>query len=100
MEPFADRVCPQRFGRKRLERRAIARALVCKAVYNHRTTRATLEALRGSPVLRRICGFVSCVPIPSESTFSRAFGEFAVKGLGDRVHEALVGLAEADQLIG
>jgi hypothetical protein len=69
-------------------------------VYNHRTTRATLEALRGSPVLRRICGFVSYVPIPSESTFSRAFAEFAVKGLGDRVHEALVGQWVQPGLVG
>jgi hypothetical protein len=90
MESFAACACPQRFDRKRLEHRAIARAFVCKAVYNHPTTRATLEALRGSPVLRRICGFVSYTPIPSESTFSRALGKFAVKGLGDRVHEAMM----------
>jgi hypothetical protein len=42
MEPFASRACPQRVARKRRERRAIARAFVCKAVYNHPTTRATI----------------------------------------------------------
>jgi hypothetical protein len=100
MEPFADRTCPQRFGRKRRERQAIARTFVCKAVYNHPTTRATLEALRGSPVLRRICGFVTRAHIPSEATFSRAFREFAHNGLGHRVHEALVARYVKSELVG
>jgi hypothetical protein len=61
----------QRFGRKPWERQALARAFVGKAVYNHPHTRATIEALRASPVFRRICGF-------------------AGMGLGEKVHEALV----------
>ena len=100
MEPFADRTCPQRFGRKRRERRARARAFMCKAVYNHPTTRATMEAWRGSPVLRRICGFVTRTHIPSEATFSRAFREFAHNGLGYRVHEALVARYVKPELVG
>ena len=80
----------QRFGRKPWERQALARAFVGKAVYNHPHTRATIEALRAAPVFRRICGFVRPGDIPSEATFSRAFGEFARQGLGERVHEALV----------
>jgi hypothetical protein len=80
----------QIFGRKARVRRALARAFVAKAVYNHPTTCATIEALKAAPVFRRICGFVRRTDIPSEATFSRAFAEFAVKGLGDRVHEALV----------
>ena len=89
IEKFAGRPC-RRFGRKARERRAMARAFVGKAVYNHHTTRATIEALRGSPNFRRICGFVSLADVPSEATFSRAFAEFAEKGLGDKVHQALV----------
>jgi hypothetical protein len=46
----------RRFGRKPRERQAWARALVGKAVYNHPHTRATIEALRAAPVLRRSCG--------------------------------------------
>jgi hypothetical protein len=80
----------QRFGRKPWERQALARAFVAKAVYNHSHTRATIEALRASPVFRRICGFVRRVDVPSESTFSRAFAEFAGMGLGEKVHRALV----------
>jgi len=79
-----------RWGRKQKERRALARAFVAKAVYNHPHTRAAREALRGSPVLRRLCGFVRPGEVPSEATFSRAFAEFARLGLGDKVHEALV----------
>jgi hypothetical protein len=63
---------------------------VGKAVYHHPHTRATIEALRATPVFRRICGFVRRTDIPSEATFSRAFAEFAEIGLGEKVHAALV----------
>jgi hypothetical protein len=90
----------QRFGRKPWERQALARAFVAKAVYNHPHTRATIEALKASPVFRRICGFVGLVDVPSESTFSRAFGEFAENGLGDRVHQVLVEHWVKPELVG
>lgn len=90
----------KRFGRKPWERRALARAFVAKAVYNHPHTRATIEALRASPVLRRICGFVRRSEIPSEATFSRVFAEFAKMRLGDRVHEALVAQWVSPELVG
>ena len=80
----------RRFGRKPRERRALARAFVGKAVYNHPTTCATIEALKASPIFRRLCGFVGRGDVPSESTFSRAFAEFAEMGLGEKVHQALV----------
>lgn len=90
----------QRCGRKPWERQALARAFVGKAVYNHPTTRATWQALRASPVFRRICGFVGLAEVPSESTFSRAFAEFAALGLGERVHEALVAKYVQPGLVG
>ena len=90
IEKFVGQPRPKRYGRKLCGRHAMARAFVGKAVYNHPTTRATLEALSASPIFRRICGFVRSGDIPSEATFSRAFAEFAKKGLGDRVHEAMV----------
>jgi hypothetical protein len=99
IEKFAGRPA-QRFGRKPWERQAIARAFVCKAVYNQPTTRATVEALRASPNFRRICGFVRPGDIPSEATFSRAFGEFARHGLGERVHAALVAVYVKPELVG
>ena len=78
----------------------MARAFVGKAVYNHPTTCATIEALKASPAFRRLCGFVRRADIPSESTFSRAFGEFAAIQLGDRVHEALVARYVKPELVG
>jgi hypothetical protein len=77
-------------GRPAADRRAMARAFVAKAVYNDPTTVALLERLRAERNLCRICGWDHPGEVPSEATFSRAFGEFAASGLGDRVHGALV----------
>jgi hypothetical protein len=90
----------QRFGRKPWERQALARAFVGKAVYHHPHTRATIEALRASPVFRRICGFAGLLEVPSESTFSRAFAEFAEMKLGEKVHQALVEQWVKPELVG
>jgi hypothetical protein len=77
-------------GRPAADRRLMARAFVAKAVYNDPTTVALLERLRTERNLCRICGWDHPGEVPSEATFSRAFGEFAASGLGDRVHAALV----------
>lgn len=90
----------QWMGRKLADREAIARAFVAKAVYNLKTTRMLLEELNAVANLRRICGFEKKSFIPSESTFSRAFAEFAESELGDRVHAALVENQLSEQLIG
>lgn len=73
---------------------------MAKAVYGYPFTRSLIEALRISPSLRRICGFEQVSDIPSESTFSRAFGEFAASGLGEKVHEALVAKWLKRELVG
>jgi len=99
IEKFVGRPSP-RFGRKPWERPALARAFVGKAVYNHPHTRATIEALKATPVFRRLCGFVRRTDIPSEATFSRAFAEFAEMRLGEKVHEALVGQWVKPELVG
>jgi hypothetical protein len=62
---------------------------VGKAGYNHPNTRATIEALRVKPVFRRICGFVT-----------RASGEFAEIGLGEKVHQVLVDQWVTPELVG
>jgi len=77
----------QRCGRKPWERQALARAFVGKAVYDHPHTRTTWQALRTTPVFR------------CESTFSRAFAEFAAMGLGERVHAALVATYVKPELV-
>ncbi len=87
-------------GRKQLDRQAMARAFVAKALYRHPTTSDLLRALRSAENLRRICGFSAFGDIPSESTFSRAFAEFAKGSLGNRVHDAMVDEYLADELVG
>jgi hypothetical protein len=59
-----------------------------------------MEALRGSPVFRRLCGFVRRSDIPSEATFSRAFAEFAEMGLGEKVHQTMVAQWVTPELVG
>ena len=100
VERYARSAKYQWMGRKLSDRCAIARAFVAKAVYNLGTTRMLLETLKTAPNVSRICGFERRRDIPSESTFSRAFGEFAEGELGDKVHEALVKSRLSGQLIG
>lgn len=73
---------------------------MAKAPYRHPTTSDLIRALNSAENLRRICWFVAFGDIPSESTFSRAFAEFAASGLGSRVHDALVEEYLAEELVG
>lgn len=90
----------QWLGRKLSEREPIARSFVAKSVYGYPFTSRLIEALKTTPNLRRICGFERVSDIPGESTFSRAFNEFAVSRLGDRVHEAMVERCLKPELVG
>jgi hypothetical protein len=90
----------QWLGRKSLERESLARAFVAKALYRLPTTRDLIHALRANKNLRRICGFTYLSDIPSESTFSRAFGEFADSSIGNGAHDAMVQDYLAGELIG
>jgi transposase len=87
-------------GRKPLDQQAMARAFMAKALYRHPTTRDLYRALQSAGNLRRICGFAALGDIPSESTFSRAFAEFAAGSFGNRVHDALVKQYIAEELVG
>ncbi len=64
------------------------------------TTAGLIERLSIDRALRRIGGFPLCKKPPSESTFSRAFDEFACGKLAERVHEALITAHLGDELIG
>ena len=82
------------------DRRAIARAYVAKAVYNMPTTVYLIERLLNDKSLRRLCGWERKDEIPSESTFSRAFVEFAISDLPSRVHAALIKTHRSETLVG
>jgi len=81
-------------------RKIIARAFVSKVVYNFPTTRVLIDMLKNNPSLRRICGWEESRQIPHESTFSRAFAEFAQTGLADKVHESMVKDHLGDRILG
>ena len=87
-------------GRPPAERKAIARSYVAKALFRYPHTRDLIHELQARPNLRLICGFPQSQRLPSESTFSRAFAEFAVQGLGRVVHEGMVESYLKKELIG
>ena len=87
-------------GRPSKDRLAIASAFVAKAVYGFALTRQLLDALSRDPQLRRICGWNEPWEVPHESTFSRAFDEFARMELPQFVHETLIRETQKDRLIG
>ena len=87
-------------GRPSKDRLAIACAFVAKAVYGFPLTRQLLERLQQDAQLRRICGWEHAHQVPHESTFSRAFAEFAQMELPQFVHEALIASTQKDRLIG
>jgi hypothetical protein len=87
-------------GRPPAERAALARAFVAKAVFNLPTTSLLITMLSADKTLRRLCGWQRASEVPSESTFSRAFAEFADSTLASRLHEALIKETQADRLVG
>lgn len=87
-------------GRPSKDRYAIACAFVAKAVYGFSHTRQLLERLHRDPQLRSLCGWPSARQVPHESTFSRAFAEFAEMEFPQFVHEALIAQTQKDRLIG
>jgi hypothetical protein len=90
----------QWLGRPIKEREAIARAFVAKAIFKYQHTSSLRHELRSTPNLRVICGFARRKDVPSASTFSRAFTEYAVAGLGSVVHDLLVQEHLSSELIG
>lgn len=87
-------------GRPAKDRQAVARAFVAKAVCGYSHTRHLLHALRQDEQLRKICGWQKARHVPHESTFSRAFAEFAAMELPQAVHAALIQETQQPRLIG
>lgn len=86
-------------GRPCKNRVAIARAFVAKCIYNFSYTNQLIDKLSTDINLQRICGW-EMEKIPSESTFSRAFSEFANSKLAERVHEALISDLYKGEIVG
>lgn len=87
-------------GRPELDRGMLSNAFVAKAVLGLPTTVGLIERLAMDRALKRICGFPMWKKLPDESTFSRAFAEFAEAGLAERTHAALVRETLGSRLVG
>ena len=87
-------------GRPCEDRRCLAAAFLAKAVYDCVTTRQLIEQLRGNAQMRRLCGWNAATDLPHESTFSRAFAEFAKSELPQLLHRVLIKATQGDRLIG
>lgn len=87
-------------GRPERDRCAIARSFIAKNLYNLGETKTLIEFLVNDPILRRICGWERKKDIPSASTFSRAFAEFAQNELSTRMHKAFVIEHHGDRIVG
>lgn len=71
-------------------REEIARAFIAKSVYNLQTTRDLIDRLHCDRTLRVLCGWRYKRDIPSESTFSRAFGELSAMKIAEKTHEQFI----------
>ena len=87
-------------GCRPADREFLFRAFIAKAVFNIAQTSGLILRLKADKALRALCGYDSASEIPSESTFSRAFGDFARDGIAQKVHAALIEDAVGDKLFG
>jgi hypothetical protein len=85
------------FGRPASSRKVLGRAFVAKAVSNAPTTSDFRNRILADSVLRRICGWEERGQVPSVSTFSRVFREFAESKLAGHVHKTLIDRTFSDQ---
>ena len=88
------------FGRPCNSKVSLAIAFVAKAVYHLQTTKSLVELLQSDYKLSQLCGFKSPGQVPSESTFSRAFADFAKAGLMQKIHEEMIKSNYGDKLAG
>jgi len=72
------------------DREEMARAFVAKQGYNLQTTSALIDRLKIDRTLRTICGWRHYNEIPSESKFSRVFGEFSQQHIARKTHDVFI----------
>lgn len=87
-------------GRPSHSRTAIAHVFIAKTIYNIPKTKYMIELLHTDRTLRIICGFRNKKDIPSESTFSRAFTEFAKTDLPSLIHEMFIKIYRSEVTVG
>lgn len=86
-------------GRPPKDRIAMARSFIAKVVLKLPFTKQLVHLLKKDKQLQVICGWDTNRNIPSESKFSRAFKEFSIINLPDRVHQAFIKELYVDRVI-
>jgi hypothetical protein len=101
LQPLARWVSERRAypGRRPCDRLCLVTAFLAKAVFNLPSTRHLIQRLHSDPQLRRLCGWERAQQVPTESTFSRAFAEFAAAQLPAQIHGALVQATQQARVI-
>lgn len=87
-------------GRPAKDRTALATAFMAKSILNLPTTRDLISRLKVDEALRQFCGWPSERAVPHESKFSRAFAEFAVSELPQKLHAAVIAATQQQRIIG
>ena len=87
-------------GRPQANRHKLFRAFIAKSVMGFPTTELLIEQLKGNATLRFLCGWDSRGEVPSASTFSRAFAEFAQSGAAAQIHAMLVEATHREKIVG
>lgn len=100
MEAFAERYAWQRLGCPPESRLWMLQAFIAKEIYGFPTRKALIDGIKARPVLCRLCGWESSAEVPSESTFSRAFSQFAEDRLAELIHAKLIEKYCKDKLVG
>lgn len=77
-------------GRRRIDRVAMMRVFIAKAVLKIADNKFIRDRLLVDYTLRRICGFTCRSSVPSEGTFTNVMNEFSQSGLIPEMHEDLI----------
>jgi hypothetical protein len=100
LEKYLPEFCWAGLGRRRKSRLSLLKGFVAKSVFGYQNTKIMIENGKGNPTIRRLCGWERECDVPSESTFSRAFAEFAKSELPQRIHEGMVKKHLGEKLVG
>lgn len=90
---------PASTGRPPISRLSLLKAFFVKSALNYTENKKLRKMLHGNDELRKLCGWTESHDVPSESTFSRSFAEFAQLHIGEHIHEHIVSTAFSDRLI-
>ena len=90
---------PAYTGRPRQSRFCILKSFLLKSALNIMENKKLRETLLGNDELRKLCGWDEAHDVPSESTFSRVFRDFAQMNVAQHIHEYLVKAAFNDRII-